>query len=397
MAKTYIGFATHWYQPPIQRPEVIQQVVEECYLPIIKASEKSQLFLSIDMAQSLGEKLPQELMQTLCPHYTHGLVEFINTLAYHYFLPLMPQPVVARQLHINNAFYQKSFGVKNVSGLFPPELGVSPAIYRMAHNLNYSWLIADDELFRLGRIGLPEYERVPKNWIPLIDGCGVLLRSRLWSNIISTMKYPDERKVTSGNQLFQELLRGQEQWREACRNQGDSYIIIALDAETFGHHHKGAIENIFIPFFEEANKNQKRCSVVPLNTIFKNFSKITVHRNIMASGSWSTSKEDINRGIFFPLWNSPDNQYHRAWNRFKNEVFRQIEFPNSNPELQKLLDTAFYSCSPWWATKDNPKDKKIAGWCLPMFKRIMELTPPEIKQTLFEPYRVMNDFVEHSD
>lgn len=393
MGKTHIGFATHWYQPPTQRKEIIHQVIDECYSPIIKMLGRSRLFLSVDMAQSLGEKLPKELIQKLSLKYRLNWVEFINTSAYHYFLPLMPRPVIMQQFRLNNSFYQNNFSAKNTHGIFPPELGVSPALYRAARGLNYSWLIADDELFRLRHTHLPEYERVPQNRVPVIDGCGVLLRSRHWSNIISRMEYPGGRKVISGNQLLQEMLWGQEQWRDLCRNKGDSYIIIALDVETFGHHHKGAVENILIPFFEEANRNANRCAVVPLNTIFRDFPKIQINYDDITSGSWSTNKEDIDRCIFFPLWDNPANSYHRAWNRFKDEVFGQIAFPNQNPDLQELLDSAFYSCSTWWATKDDPKDRKIAGWCLPIFKRIMELSQPQISQKLFEYYHTMNDFV----
>ncbi len=393
MGKTHIGFATHWYQPPTQLPEVLQKIIDECCSPIIKMLGRSNLYLSIDMAQSLGQRLPKELIEKLYSKYLNGWVEFINTPAYHYFLPLTPKSVIAEQLRLNNVFYQKKFLTGKIYGMFPPELGVSPELYGIAANLNYSWLIVDDEMFKYRRLNLPDHLRVPQNWIPMIDGCGVLLRSRLWSNVISRMEYPDRRKVVSGSQLLQEILSGQEQWRDACRNTGDSYIIISLDIETFGHHHKDAIENILMPFFEEANQNSERCVIEPLNTIFKNFPKVQVNRDDIASGSWSTKKEDIDHNIFFPLWAHPDNPYHRAWNRFKDNVFENVAFPNQNYELQTLLNMAFYSCSPWWATKENPDDRKIAGWCLPMFKRIVELAPRQIEQKLFEYYRAMNDFL----
>ncbi|MBU6415152.1 hypothetical protein KGQ34_02845, partial [Patescibacteria group bacterium] len=255
--------------------------------------------------------------------------------------------------------------------------------------------VADDETFRYQRLALPDAEQVPQNWIPMIDDCGILLRSRHWSNMISDMRFPDHAPFR-GDMYLSRLLEGQRAWRNAVGNIGDSYLILAVDGETFGHHHKNAFADFLVPFFEEAQKRTAECRIVSLNDIFFSFKKIDMPREFLPEGSWSTSHEDMQNGIPYPLWAHPHNPFHVAWNKFFQHAFAYCGVHADDLQLQELMDSAFYSCSPWWATRDNPNDRKIAGWCLPMFKRIMELASQEVRQELVESYRAMQNFIEQN-
>lgn len=159
------------------------------------------------------------------------------------------------------------------------------------------------------------------------------------------------------------------------------YVVLAIDGETFGHHHSDAIPRFLIPFFKALAARNDACATLPSKLIHDygfpkrgNFS--------IASGSWASSEEELRCGIFFGRWNHPKNPFHRAWNRFKDLTFASAAYPNPNPVLHKLLNTAFYSCPPWWSEKENPDERKIAGWCLPMFRRIIQLLPKEAPKDL---------------
>lgn len=99
------------------------------------------------------------------------------------------------------------------------------------------------------------------------------------------MRYPDDREVSSGGEFLREMLAGQREWRAKCGNNGNSYIILALDIETFGHHHKGAVEKFLIPFWEETRRLKNECEIVPLRYIFEEFSKIVLGRDDIYPGS----------------------------------------------------------------------------------------------------------------
>lgn len=379
--KTFIGFALHAYQPPTQNSQVLKKIFDESYEPVISFLEKeSNAFISLDIAKSLGERLPAEFLARIKDLYLNKRLELINTAAYHYLLPLVPQRAVARQLDLNENFYRTGLtGEDPLPGVWPPELAVDESIFRLLKKLGFSWAVADDFLFEYSRRYLPEPRRAPNNWIPVLDGFGILLRSRLWSEMIAGEKF------ARGDKYLKNLLEGQVAWRKALDITGDSYIILAVDFETFGHHHIWAIEKFLRPFFREAEIQMDQCSIVPLDHIFKRFPKMSFDNQI-APASWSTSEYDMKKNTSFSLWNHPDNEFHKAWNQFIQIAYEPAS-ENTNPELDSLIEKAFYSCTPWQHANGN---MEIARWALPMFQKIIALSPESKKSKLIELYNIMD-------
>ncbi len=382
----YIGLHLHAYQPPTQPQEVIDKIYRESYDPVIRFIEDNpSSFISLDLAKSLGERMPQEFLQRIRALHVNQRIELVNTAAYHYLLPLVPGNVVKRQLELNREFYQENFtGRDPVPGVFLPELAYSPKLPRLLFDRGYPWFLADDRAFSNQRRRLPLEDRSPQNWIPVFQDCGAILQSQEWHEKLIEAKYE------SGKHFAYELLKSHRRWRAQIKNDKDSYVVIAVDFETFGHHHKGLVEKFFPSFFAEIERWRKNCEVVRLDFIFNHFIKIPVGEE-MQTGSWATSKEDLDRGIPFPLWNHPDNPFHRAWNEFMNLTF-EVAPPTPSPELQELLNKAFYSCSPWQYSNGN---KGVAGWCLPMFERIISLLPegPE-KNKIRRAYQIILELVK---
>lgn len=360
-----IAFHMHAYQPRTQPQEIVDQIFRESYEPIIALTENSRkVSFSLDMTRSVGERLPPEFFERVIPLIKTGKIELINTPAEHYILPLVPPEVVTRQLQLNQQFYHDYFlTIGQSRGIFLPELAYSPQLPALFNSGEYRWCIADDGSPTYAWHHIPAPYRIPNTLIYEEASCGIFLRSREWSNRIANGNY------CCGKHLLQELIWGNMQWRESKGYAGKSYIILAFDMETFGHWHKNAVENFLLSFFKEAERLSHSCSIVPIDRIFHEYPKHCSEKSIPA-GSWSTSEDDFKKGIYYPLWNHPNNPYHRAWNEFK-DLALATGYPSADPRLQELLDTAFYSCSPWWAAKPDPKDRKIAGWCFQMFKEII--------------------------
>ena len=372
----YIGFLQHVYQPPTQKEEITRQIFEESYEPLLKTlEEKKNIFLSLDIAKSLAEKLPKNFLQRIQILHSMGIIELVNTAAYHYLLPLIPQEVITRQLNLNLEFYRQNFADENsIKGVFPPELAVNPVVIRQIKGLDYSWTLADDEPFVAQRLDLPEEEKAPQDWVPTMYGCGVLLRSRLWSERIAHGQYQN------GRLLAKNLIESQKDWCKRRKNNQDSYLILALDAETFGHWHKRAFEIFLVPFFNEVERSSGDAKIVSLDFIFNHFPK---RPNTIPSGSWSTTDPSIP----FPLWDNPNNYFHQLWNEFiKIAFFVAPESPAE--ELQDLLDKAFYSCTPWQNAHGN---KDVTKWCFPLFEKLTRLLPQKKeKERLWLILREMN-------
>lgn len=385
MNDIFVAVHVHGYQPSKNPQELVDRIYHESYERLVRFVEDNRhAFFSFDIAKMLGERLPKEFLERLNALVREQRLEPVNTAASHYLLSHLPPGVIKRQLSLNLEFYRSSFAPSDpIPGVFLPELAYIPSLPRILYELGYSWLLTDDGPLVLKDNVVPVYARVPQNFVFTIDNCGVLLRSHEWSDIISWNNYPD------GASFAKELLRGQEAWRKKCFNYKDSYVILALDWETFGHHPPGdQIERFVKPFFDEIASHQDICQLASFDFIFSHFTKIETPKLTLPSGCWTTK----HLSIPFPNWNHPQNPYHRAWNEFMRLSFESTP-ENPSCELQKLLDTAFVSCSPWWAAKTDPGERKNAGWYLPDFQKIIELLPDTTdKLQLWKLYKTMEEF-----
>lgn len=394
---TRIVLHIHMYQPKTQRGEMLRQIFYQSYLPLIETTERHpEIKFSLDIAKSLGERLDPRYLGRINRLVRAGRIELVNTAAYHYLLPLEPYYMQVGQLRMNREFYRKHFPDTQIFGVFPPECAVSPDVtFAVSSASESDWMLADDQPTSAARTDLPHEWRVPHNWIPemppgpqMSHGLRILLRSHLWSETIANMRYQGPSgyyngpPVQSGEEFLEKLLLGQQAWMRQCKT-SSGYVILAVDGETFGHHHSDAIQRFLIPFFKALSEESNARAALPSQLIYDDEHRFPKRGNFsLISGSWASSEEELRCGIFFGRWNHPKNQFHCAWNRFKDITYASTAYPNPNPVLHKLLNTAFYSCSPWWAEKENPNDRKIAGWCLPMFRRIIQLLPKEAPKNL---------------
>jgi len=385
----YVVFHLHAYQPPTQPKSVINEILVESYDPVIRAVEENpRIFLSLDISKSLGEKLPPSFLLRIKTLYERKRIALVNTAACHYLLPLCPGWVIKRQLELNRCFYSEEL-IRNdeLTGVFLPELAFSTKLVQTIQAAGFKWVLADDVPFIWKRSKLPAAFQAPQNWVVWIRGCRILLRSGLWSEKIAQGQYQN------GGEFANAMLEEHKRWRFACNNIQDSYVILAVDFETFGHHHKRAIGNFLIPFFETITEFGRECKPVSLAAVVNRFPAVPAY---VPAGSWATSEEDLNRGVPFPLWNHPANPFHQAWNEFMRLVF-ELAPKNPDPLLQTLLDQSFYSCSPWWAAHEGKDAREIAGWCLPKFKEIIDLLSlVNNTDRLRELYQNMQDFTKKS-
>ncbi len=390
-----INIALHLnaYQPPTQLAEVYAQVVRESYEPVACALERHpNIRPSLNITRSLGERLPKELLHRYQILHGRQQIEFLNTAAYHYLLPLVPPAIIRRQFALNLEFCQENLlANNNPMGVYLPEYAFSPELVPILLECGYPWTILDDGPFEWRRRHVPKDEQVPFSWIPAHSGLACLLRSRYWSERIAKGEY------SNGSSFAKELIEHHEQWifrsRAGKCPETDSFIVLGVDFETFGHHPvdpngpKDAIPRFLIPFCDKIAGEYGRARMVHPSIIYERFE----HRDsedCLIAGSWITQREHLERGIPFPLWNHPNSQFHRAWNQFMAHVLNAVsQSGHFGPELIHLTDQAFYSCSPWQYSNGN---RDIASWCLPLFRRIIDgFGQSRIAESLAAPYRIL--------
>ncbi|MFA6338774.1 MAG: hypothetical protein WCW87_01825 [Candidatus Paceibacterota bacterium] len=372
----------HVYQPPTQVSYKTEEIYYQSYLPHLEMLESRPEFLvSIDIPLSLVDQiktLPKGFTQRLNRlHRLNRQVEFVNTSAYHYLFPLLfpyeraglgvsYERMIEKQLELNKKCYQEFFEAENVTGVFPPEMAFDSRLVPIFQRLGYKWCLACDDPFKKSRLDFPEHERVPQNWVPSMNDFGIILRSREWSDAISFEKY------TNGYEFGHYLINSQLNWKERCQISGDTYIVIAMDGETFGHHQENAFRRFLIPFFDAVMSRKSVCEFAHLSDVYESFPRTEV---VIPEGTWSTA----DRSNPYPLWRDPGVEFHTHWNLFMHHALRMWD-PDSSTALNQLLEKSFYSCTPWLYSLGKGG---VARWCLPLFKQIIDYTTdPNIKIAL---------------
>lgn len=341
----YFSFLFHVYQPPVQIPPVIKQIVNESYRPIIEALRthpEAKITLNINgtLTEQLNDYGYTDLIEGITTLTARGQVELIGSGKFHPLLPLIPEPEIVRQIKLNNETNKHFFGdVYKPTGFFPPEMAVSEEVFTVVKDMGFDWIIMSGIANTL-----PDFPTIYVSQHP--NGLKVLFRD----DYISIDCAFD--KINTVDAFISRLY-----YKHTSE---DYYVILAMDGETFGHHVKHAINNFLIPLFDALPHRQD----VKICTISEIVEKFPIGESqIPRASSWSTMPYDIAHDVPFPLWLDPNNQIHREQHRFFMYALTLIhlsyKYRESMNDDQKrifdnarnLLDRGIHSCSQWWASK----------------------------------------------
>jgi len=341
----YFSFLFHIYQPPVQIPPVIKQIVNESYRPIIKALRNHpEAKITLNINGTLTEQLNDygyiDLIEGISTLASRGQIEFTGSAKFHPLLPLIPAPEIRRQIELNNETNHRFFGnVYKTRGFFPPEMAISEEVISVVKDMGFDWMIMSG----IANI-LPEF---PTNSISKHpNGLKLIFRD----DYISIDCAFD--KINNVDTFINRLY-----YKQSAE---DMYICIGLDGETFGHHIKHAITNFLIPLFE-ALPHRKEVEICTISEIIDRF-PLSGTQNPRAS-SWSTMHSDLLHDVPFPLWFDPNNEIHMEQHRFFMYALTLIhlsgkyrdcmnqEKKSNFDNARNLLDRGIHSCSQWWASK----------------------------------------------
>ncbi|MFX1415031.1 MAG: hypothetical protein ACFFA2_14550 [Promethearchaeota archaeon] len=341
----YFAFLFHVYQPPVQIPQVIKQIVNESYKPIINALENhTHTKITLNINGSLTEQLHDfgydDLIQSIIMCANRGQIEFTGSAKFHPILPLIPQPEIRRQIKLNDETNQFFFGkLYSPRGFFPPEMAISEDVFRVVKKLGFDWVILSGIANMLPDFPI-NYISLHKNGLKLIFRDDYISIDCAFNKINNVDAFINRLKYKNTNE--------------------DMYITLAFDGETFGHHVKHAIKDFLIPLFETLpyREDVKLCTVSEIIDKFP-----TKYKQVPRESSWSTLPYDLAQDIPFPLWFDPNNEIHREQHRFFMYALTLInlsaKYRESMDEEKKeifenarnLLDRGIYSCQQWWASQ----------------------------------------------
>jgi hypothetical protein len=331
------GLFLHFYQPIDQDIKILDKIVRECYRPLLSLARKSKGFtFSANFSGSLLWLLKrykyQDVLDDIKYCVKNGIIEIVATPYFHPICPLTPEEILDLEIYRDKKFKEKIGINLNSKGFFPPEMAFNKDLIKYLKSKGIKWIISSDISV------LPEELSFDK--IESYEGFPIFLRSEHWSKIIW------DRFAFGGHPLsFREFKEKMIFELGGVVPNKPWKIIIAMDAETFGHHIKGAIECFLKPMFNEWIESEILCS-------FERMLEIIPKKEVnVRACSWSTSHEDLWLNKPYPLWDDKDNCHHQAlWNMVK--IARRY-FSTCKRADKKFFLEMHCSCAWWWVSRDH--------------------------------------------
>lgn len=328
MENLKIGFLLHFYQPWWQFPSVLQKIAGQCYRPILELVNNTDGFcFTANVNLSLLELLENDFPDVAAGFRGaagSGKIELMGSPAQHPIFPLIPQFLQEAQIEEDEKKKESRFSIKrNSKGFYLPEMAFSRNDIPVLKDYDYRWSVIDDEPYRAVN------GSVPFDHIVIWNGFRIYMRSSLWSNRISSCRYS-----------FSDIKTMMEHELPSWIGNAPAYIIIAMDAETFGHHCGCLVENLIEPML-----NEWKGRIVPIESLGQSFPVRSVA--YLPDGSWSTSADDMRRNDPYPLWNSRFNIYH-------SRLWELVSLALNHFELcrQDCLEMTS-SCHWWWISSGH--------------------------------------------
>jgi len=219
----------------------------------------------------------------------------------------------------------------SVPGFYLPEYAYSREIIPPLQRAGFRFAVMDDAIFGA------RHGRVPFDTVPQIDDFRVFLRSRRWGDALARGAYDFDRFNREFPQDVNAWLGGQR-----------GYVVLATDAETFGHHHRRHLDWLLKPLVEQWSRPEAPATIVPFADLLAEFGQRACDVSL-PPGSWSTEVSDFVSGNHFPLWDSSENLYHQALWRLVNLARGYGDRPAAEDDVLKILS----SCC-WWQVSGRP-------------------------------------------
>ena len=320
----------HFYQPPTQKEEWVERITKEAYRPILlglKENPKAQITFNIngvlfDLWREFGQSDVIEMVGELV---SRGQIELTGSAKFHPLLPKLPEDEIRRQIELNAKTLREYIGRGYQSkGFFPPEMAYDTNVARVAREMGFSWIIADELSFP----DLPRAEsRGDRIYQEKESGITIFFREREFSYRILSGQ------LGTGN-LFLEAL--------GDRVGKNEYLLTAMDGETFGHHRPGMDRALM-----ELLKLDEVQTIL-LSDLPEHFPQVeTVETR---PSTWALMEKDLEKKVPFARWDDPDNEIHKLQWELTDLAIKTVRHSSKPGKARETLDRALHSDQYWWAS-----------------------------------------------
>ena len=259
-----------------------------------------------------------------------GQIELTGSAKFHPLLPKIPASEIKRQIELNTKTLQGYLGNGyQPKGFFPPEMAYDQSVARAAKEMGFSWIIAEELSFPSSPA--PEHGKARVSYDRLYQeeetGITIFFREREMSF-----------RVLSGQlgtpKLFLDAL--------GERLSGPTYLLTAMDGETFGHHRPG-MDKALLELL-----NLEQVETLLLSQIPEKFPQVEKVKPL--SSTWALMEKDLEKKVPFARWDDPDNEIHKAQWELTDLAVKAVEASKDPGKAREMLDRSLHSDQYWWAS-----------------------------------------------
>jgi len=341
----------HCYQPSTQFPDVFHRVVRECYEPIVSILEaNTNSCITLNISGALVEQLGMSyggLLGRIKSLQTLGRVDLTGSACYHPLLPYIPDDEIRRQVRLNEQIYKTNFGIviPEGSGFFAPEMSINKHVCQVIKEMGYSYTMADESVLPMGKKDCLNQSRV---FIDKDSGLKIVCRHK---NLSLDIAFSKLRSISE----FLDLTAGMP------------YVILAMDAETFGHHRPEQMELLR--------------SMLQYYVISDNLKLIKLLNLLEAEPPVEIDVAKSCWGEGFKRWDNCENKIHTAQWKLLNLAIKAVnEYPERDGaywEARGLLDKGLQSDQFWWASSNPCWHYKMVDRGASLLKEAVQMLPGE--------------------
>lgn len=300
----YWAMVLHFYQPPTQEVAITRNVLNFCYLPLLRMlAQKSGYGLTLNLSGCLLVQLERaratEFFRLIKQLIAEGKVEIVGSAMNHPLMPVTHRASVKRQIAENALVLKRLVGVEKTAGFFPPELAVDLATVNL---IPHAYVVVDEGA---------------------IEGCDPIV------------KY-GEKYLVANNRRIGELLRAYPSRLgvEAVTKMLEATLTVsANDAELFGHHYTERLQ-VLADLLDS-----KKVKLITVAQALEKFGDKSVTVTKIQPSTWQNTK-------VFDLWTRNDLQKKYL------ALLKTVQGLVHDHELYDLATSSCYlywlSNWPWW-------------------------------------------------
>lgn len=313
----------HLYQPPTQSPDVLYKISQQSYKPIISILEANPgAKMTLNISGSLVEQMmisQGDILEKIKNLVRRGQIELTGSAIYHPLLTEIPDFEISRQIELNSQILKNQLDNAPLkAGFFAPEMSIDNRICQILKEMGYEYVLADESV-------LPEGE------------AKLLNQTRIFIDKQSGLKIVCRNKQLSLDIAFSRI-RTVSDFLERAKNW--PYVILAMDGETFGHHHPEQMELLRTLF--QYYVISKEIELITVSNLLSTEAPVEIY---VQKSSWAES---------FNRWRNPNNPLHQSQWKLLDLAVKTLETSAESGETfvqaRALLDKGLHSDQFWWSS-----------------------------------------------